>query len=348
MRAAARRGRHRPGRRDDDRRRAGGQPGRDRADRRGVRAPTRTASTRSRASTPGTATSRSRCSSGRFELGFKGLKLHPVSTIAHPAGEDTLRLIRVAAAHDAPTLFHCGDEPMATPLAIAPAAAACPEATIILGHMGGYFHVDEAIEVAEQHAEPRARDLGDALSGEDPRGGRALGAERVLYASDGPACSPRIEVEKVRLAGLDPGRRAARARRERAADPGGRAVIVDSLTFVGDSIFGARRARSTCSPRWSGGRRPRGRLPGQAARATTSARRTTRVAEAVAAERRAALGFARVDPLARRRRVRGARAGARRARAARPLPPPVGGDVPRSPTAVVDAVVEVARSAACR
>src|SRR5207248_3709745 len=28
------------------------------------------------------------------ELGFKGLKLHPVTTIAHPAGEDTLRLIR--------------------------------------------------------------------------------------------------------------------------------------------------------------------------------------------------------------------------------------------------------------
>jgi predicted TIM-barrel fold metal-dependent hydrolase len=30
-----------------------------------------------------------------------------------------------------------------------------------------------------------------------------VGPERVVYASDGPACSPRIEVEKVRLAGLD-------------------------------------------------------------------------------------------------------------------------------------------------
>ncbi len=34
-----------------------------------------------------------------FELGFKGLKLHPVSTIAHPRGEDTLRLIRIARPH---------------------------------------------------------------------------------------------------------------------------------------------------------------------------------------------------------------------------------------------------------
>ena len=30
-----------------------------------------------------------------------------------------------------------------------------------------------------------------------------IGPERVIYGSDGPACSPRIEVEKVRLAGLE-------------------------------------------------------------------------------------------------------------------------------------------------
>jgi predicted TIM-barrel fold metal-dependent hydrolase len=139
-----------------------------------------------------------------FGLGFKGLKLHPVSTLAHPAGEETLRLIRAAAKHGAPTLFHCGDEPLATPLAVGRAAAACPDATIILGHMGGYFHVDEAIEVAESHdnvvlessAMPYPVKIAEAVE--------RIGASRVLYASDGPACSPRIEVEKVRLAGLAP------------------------------------------------------------------------------------------------------------------------------------------------
>jgi uncharacterized protein len=29
-----------------------------------------------------------------------------------------------------------------------------------------------------------------------------IGPERVIFASDGPGCDPRIEVEKVRLAGL--------------------------------------------------------------------------------------------------------------------------------------------------
>lgn len=139
-----------------------------------------------------------------FGLGFKGLKLHPVSTLAHPSGEETLRLIRIAAAHGAPTLFHCADEPMATPLAVACAAAACPDATIILGHMGGYFHGEEAIAVAERlpnvvlesSAMPYPAKIREAVE--------RIGAERVLYASDGPACSPRIEIEKVRLAGLDP------------------------------------------------------------------------------------------------------------------------------------------------
>ena len=140
-----------------------------------------------------------------FGLGFKGLKLHPVSTVAHPGLEDTLRLVRIAARHDAPTLFHCGDEPMTTPLAVARAAEAVPEAAIILGHMGGYFHVDEAIETAqrlpnlilETSAMPYPAKIREAVD--------AVGVERVIYGSDGPVCSPRLEVRKVRLAGLDAG-----------------------------------------------------------------------------------------------------------------------------------------------
>jgi predicted TIM-barrel fold metal-dependent hydrolase len=69
--------------------------------------------------------------------------------------------------------------------------------------MGGYVHVDEAIDVAERFpnvlletsAMPYPRKIRSAVE--------RLGAERVLYASDGPACSPLIELEKVRLAGLE-------------------------------------------------------------------------------------------------------------------------------------------------
>jgi predicted TIM-barrel fold metal-dependent hydrolase len=137
------------------------------------------------------------------EYRMKGLKLHPVGSLAHPASEASLRLIRQAAAYQAPVLFHCGDEPLTTPLQITQAAEQVPEAAIILGHMGGYFHVEEAIETAarvpnlylETSAMPYPRLIRRAID--------AIGPRRVLFASDGPGCSPRLEVHKVELAGLD-------------------------------------------------------------------------------------------------------------------------------------------------
>ncbi|GAC1629340.1 MAG: amidohydrolase family protein [Chloroflexota bacterium] len=138
------------------------------------------------------------------QMGMKGLKLHPVGTLAHPGNEGSVRLIRRAARYGAPTLFHCGDEPLTTPLEIAEAARKVPEASIILGHMGGYFHVDEAISVAEQYdnifletsAVPYPQKIAEAV--------QRVGAARVIFGSDGPGCNPALEVEKVRMAGLSP------------------------------------------------------------------------------------------------------------------------------------------------
>lgn len=137
--------------------------------------------------------------------GFRALKLHPVSTLAQPGGQESVRLIRRAAELGVPTLFHCGDDPMTSPEAIAVAAAACPSARIILGHMGGYAHTEEAIRVAERlpnvlletSASPYPNKIADAV--------RRVGAERVLFGSDGPGCSPELEVAKIRMCGLSEG-----------------------------------------------------------------------------------------------------------------------------------------------
>jgi predicted TIM-barrel fold metal-dependent hydrolase len=133
---------------------------------------------------------------------MKGLKLHPVGYVMHPTSDQTLNLIRHAAELNVPTLFHCGDEEFTMPLQIAEAAAMVPEAKIILGHMGGYFHVKDAIRVAKRHpnliletsAMPYPKLIKEAVD--------TLGAERILFASDGPGCDPSIEVEKIRRAGL--------------------------------------------------------------------------------------------------------------------------------------------------
>jgi predicted TIM-barrel fold metal-dependent hydrolase len=138
------------------------------------------------------------------ELGLRGLKLHPVSTIAHPGDDSTLQLIRKAAELGVPVLFHCGDEPLTTPYELEYSVRACPEATIIFGHMGGYFHVSQAIDVAGRHPDVYL----DTSAMPHPhwirRAVDQLGPERVLFASDGPGCDPRLEVYKVNRAGLTP------------------------------------------------------------------------------------------------------------------------------------------------
>ncbi len=134
--------------------------------------------------------------------GFMGLKLHPYGYRALPESSSTLELMKVAADLGAPTLFHCGDEECTLPIQVARAAAAVPEAPVILGHMGGYFHVDAAIRLAkripniylETSAMPYPYKIQEAVD--------AIGPERVLFASDGPGCDPKLELFKVKLAKL--------------------------------------------------------------------------------------------------------------------------------------------------
>ncbi len=82
------------------------------------------------------------------------------------------------------------------------AAEAVPEASIILGHMGGYFHVDEAIDVAKRLPNLYLETSAMPYPAQIRRAIDLLGPERVLFASDGPGCLPKLEVHKVRLANL--------------------------------------------------------------------------------------------------------------------------------------------------
>jgi len=136
------------------------------------------------------------------EYGFKGLKLHPAGNRCHPARQETIDLIRLATRYRAPVLFHCGDEEFTLPLQIAESAKACPDATIILGHCGGYFHTSDAVQVAERYPNIILETSAMPYPGLIKEAVERIGAFRVLYASDGPGCDPTIEVHKVKLAGL--------------------------------------------------------------------------------------------------------------------------------------------------
>ena len=136
-----------------------------------------------------------------IERGARGLKLHPTTTLAHPADEPTVALLRRCGELGVPALFHCGDDPYTTPQTMALAATAAPDTAIVLGHMGGYLHVEEAIDAAVAHsnlyletsAMPYPEHIRTAIE--------RVGPERVLFGSDGPGCNPRLELDKVRSLG---------------------------------------------------------------------------------------------------------------------------------------------------
>jgi uncharacterized protein len=99
-------------------------------------------------------------------------------------------------------LFPSGDEEFSLPLQIASAAEKVPDAKIIMGHMGGYFHTGDAILSAEKFenvyletsAMPYPAVIKEAVN--------KIGARRILFASDGPGCPPDLELRKIRLAEL--------------------------------------------------------------------------------------------------------------------------------------------------
>ena len=139
---------------------------------------------------------------GDFKM--KGLKLHPVSYVGFPYGEATLRLMQRAAQYNAPVLFHTGDEALALPNEVAEAARRVPEATVIMAHLGGYYHHQAVLEVADTLPNVLVDTSASPYPWMIKRAVDAFGVERVLYASDGPGCPPILEVEKVRLSGLEP------------------------------------------------------------------------------------------------------------------------------------------------
>lgn len=143
---------------------------------------------------------------------FRGVKFHNWLQAVAPSmvRETMLELLRCAARHHAPVLFHDGTPPYSTTYQIAALARMVPEACIVLGHAGLSDYVFEAGELARSlpnlylcFCGPKAGELPYLLE--------AAGPERVLFGSDfGFSDWKMIEerLDDVREAGLDEATRA--------------------------------------------------------------------------------------------------------------------------------------------
>lgn len=135
------------------------------------------------------------------EEGMHGLKLHAVSNVSHPFGSQNLAILDKAAELDVPVLLHSGDRVFCLPQQIGEAAGRT-DATLIMGHMGGFFNPDAALRAAKKHDNiiletsgfPYPRVIQDAVD--------QLGADRVIYGSDMPPANPNVELRKIEVLDL--------------------------------------------------------------------------------------------------------------------------------------------------
>lgn len=139
---------------------------------------------------------------------FRGVKLHPwcQAFAASMVRETMVEILRLAAVHRAPVVFHDGTPPYATTFQVAALARWVPEATVVLGHAGLADYVNAAGQLA--------RDLPNLyLCCCGPKVGDLLylvataGVHKVLFGSDfgvgdWPLLAERLDV--VLEAGLDP------------------------------------------------------------------------------------------------------------------------------------------------
>ena len=132
------------------------------------------------------------------EYNFKGVKFHPVHYTLHPFGEDTVKILKRAAEYDIPVLFHCSDEAMCLPMQIAEGIRQSPETKVILAHMGGFFHLDDAIRVCRDFKNVYLDTCESPLIHDIKRAVEILGADRILFGTDIPTDNPLFEIEKIK------------------------------------------------------------------------------------------------------------------------------------------------------
>ena len=117
--------------------------------------------------------------------------------------------------HDLTVLFHSGDAPRDLPSLQAQAAKRYPRVRFQLAHMGMHLFLWEAIIAAHEHDNIWC-DMSQAFTYDIAIFLAEAGPGKLLYGTDAPYQSPRVESQKVLDATSDPERSARCVLRERA------------------------------------------------------------------------------------------------------------------------------------
>jgi predicted TIM-barrel fold metal-dependent hydrolase len=135
------------------------------------------------------------------ELGFVGIKIHPLGGAVNPLGNDGQRVCQVAQELAIPVMIHTGTGvPWALPSLSIPLARKYPDLTFVLAHAGMMIYTMEAWVAADvcsniylETSWCAAHDIAFLI--------KALGANRVMWAGDLVSNFP-VELAKYRSLNL--------------------------------------------------------------------------------------------------------------------------------------------------
>jgi predicted TIM-barrel fold metal-dependent hydrolase len=138
------------------------------------------------------------------EHGIRGVKLHPIAHGYYELDRDVDPLVHAAGRAGIPVVIHSDfGHHVCSPYAVAALARRCPETTLVLLHLGlqpAMCHLVSEVVEGEPNVVLDTSQTCDKPEEVYGRPVAVLGADRVMFGSDGPECDVSVNLRKLAAA----------------------------------------------------------------------------------------------------------------------------------------------------
>ena len=136
---------------------------------------------------------------------FAGIKMQPLFDSFVADDPVVYPVMDFARAYDVPVFIHCGHPPYSLPWSIALLAEKYPDVRVTMIHMGhGHgVYIDASLKMARRYANLYLEMSGMPMHTKIKEAYESVGADRILFGTDGPFHHPSVEMQKVIVSGLD-------------------------------------------------------------------------------------------------------------------------------------------------
>jgi hypothetical protein len=139
------------------------------------------------------------------DWGFRGVKLHPLFGAFVASDEIVYPIMEEAHKLGVMVQIHSGHPPFSLPWSIGELAEVFPDVKIVMIHMGhGHaVYIQAAINTAKRYDNIYLETSGMPMHTKIREAFEVVGENRILYGSDIPCHHPSVEMQRVRVSGLN-------------------------------------------------------------------------------------------------------------------------------------------------